>query len=56
MNSGEERSLLSNTSGYLVVTIIFCVIGRTYNSLMQRATRDAFWDTHPLVEHTEYTI
>ena len=29
MNSGEERSLLSNTSGYLVVTIIFYMIGRT---------------------------
>ena len=23
---------------------------------MQRATRDTFWDIHPLVEHTEYTI
>ena len=34
MNSREERSLLSNTSGYLAVTVIFCVIGRTYKSLM----------------------
>ena len=29
MNSGEERSLLPNTSEYLEVTVIFCVIGRT---------------------------
>ena len=29
MNSKEERSLLSNTSRYLAVTFIFCVIGRT---------------------------
>ena len=29
MNSGEEKSLLSNTSGYLAVTVKFCMIGRT---------------------------
>ena len=29
MNFGEERSLLSNTSGYLAVTVIFYVIERT---------------------------
>ena len=29
MNSREERSLLSNISGYLAVTVIFCVIRRT---------------------------
>ena len=49
------KNLLSNTSGYLAVTITFCVIGRTLKNLMQRATRDTFWDTLPLVEHIEYT-
>ena len=29
INSRKERSLLSNSSEYLAVTIIFCVIGRT---------------------------
>ena len=29
MNFREERSLLSNISGYLAVTVIFCVIRRT---------------------------
>ena len=56
MNSREERRLLSNTSRYLVVTVIFCMIGRTKKSLMPRATKDTFWDILPLVEHTDYTI
>ena len=56
MNSREETSLLSNTSEYLAVTVIFYVIGRTQKSLIQRVTRDTFQDTLPLVEHTEYTI
>ena len=56
INSREERSLLSNTSGYLAVTIIFCVIRKTQKSLMQRATRDAFWDTLPLVKHKKCSI
>ena len=55
MNSGEERSLLSNTSGYLAVIVIFCVIRRAQKSLMQRAIRDTFWDTLSLVELIEYT-
>ena len=29
MNSEEEKIMLSNTLGYLAVTVIFCVIGRT---------------------------
>ena len=56
MNSGEKRSLLSNIFGYLTVTVTFCVIKRTQKSLIQRATRDTFWDTLPLVEYIECTI
>ena len=56
MNFREERSPLSNTLGYLVVTIIFCLIERTQKSMMQRATRDTFWDTLPRVKHIECTI
>ena len=56
MNSREERSLQSNISGYLVVIVTFYVIERTQKNLMQRVTRDIFWDTPLLVEHIECII
>ena len=56
MSSREERSLLSNTFGYLAVTITFFVIGRAQKSLMQRATNDTFQDTLPLVKHKKCSI
>ena len=55
-NSREERSLLSNISGYLVVIVTFYVIERTQKSLMQRVKMDIFYDTLLLVKHIKCII